>query len=412
MLRSKDLAGSNSNKVDVLILTHPDADHHNQVVKFFENHLLALDIIDPSSGGILKKAGEAMALIGIDRILISGAFEQKTGRRGIAPPLKDGPPLENYDQDCLNTIVYDGYFSTSKIEEVTINDTDDNKNIVKTWNKQNRFNSIVEKRAPAAEVKVTGKRYYVLQGTIESVAWSVSIIAGNVPKANDVTDLASPDNARSLITLFQIGTNRALLMGDATFSTEKFLLAHHSDLLKGVELAAVGHHGSANASGQKFVCDHLKPNHAVVSVGFFERQYGLPYYDGTLQNWIEHMYGQTLRIDQHDIDYWTRDKQIVNPDAMVHAGVQLIEADIDELHANWQKEKSRYGDINRHDAACWFLENPLVGAWATLKGVDDARCLFREMTDLPLTQTSQRTQIYTLTGSARAEEKVHWVSSL
>ena len=128
---------SQSNKIAALVLTHSDADHHNKVANFFRECDYREDVTLPSSGKKLQKP--KIAHCDIDNIY----FSDSAG---------DTLPLGNYTGGALNLNVYDGYFHTNEIHEVTINDADDNKNYYKTWKKADRFRiSTPRQRSPTSD---------------------------------------------------------------------------------------------------------------------------------------------------------------------------------------------------------------------------------------------------------------------
>lgn len=349
------------NKVDVLVLTHPDADHHNQVINFFSEAELLTEFT--TSDGTKIPKGHKMSHVGIDTILISNA--------GLFSC------LGQYNCAALHTNVYGNYFGTGAVYEVTINSSKDTENKYRRWDKKDGFKDVVE------ETQINGKRFLIMEGTTDSTAWTVEIIAGNVPKGYDgVNDAATEDNAKSLVTLFTVGSKKALLCGDATFSTERFLVKVQKSLIENASLAQVPHHGSAYASSSGFV-NKVNATAAVVSVGFLEHSYRLPRYPDVLERWLDVVENRGSKLPDHDIDYWYAAK---NDQAVV------------DKYNEWTANNTDLSKVGHNDSGTfWYLLAPAGGDYALYRQLDGGMFLFRETVDSNLRVTSQRTQAYTLT---------------
>ncbi|RTQ50299.1 MBL fold metallo-hydrolase [Hymenobacter gummosus] len=347
-----------SNKIDALILTHPDADHHNQVVTFFQALTWSGNVTLPDGTVLTKPAG---GKVDIDTIYVSNA-------------VSDTSPLGHYTGAALNTNVYSHYFNTSTVYEVTSNTTKSKGNVLKRWTKASNFGTL------AGTQSITGNKVNVLSGGTGAQSWSIDILAGNVPGGyGKVKDLATEDNARSLITLFTMGTRKVLLCGDATLSTEKFLLDAHAATISDVDLIMVPHHGSAYASGWDFV-KKTNPSAGVVSVGFLEHSFRLPRYS-ILERWLETIEKKGATIADHDIDYW-----------------ELIDFDeVDEQYNKWVASSQKVA-WNDSKTFCYLL-NPGNKAFALYKLQKAGMWLYRETVNSPLTMTSQKTQVYQLSSA-------------
>ena len=366
MLRDKDWAGGNSNKVNALILTHPDADHHNKVVSFFDETQILSDITVPSTGKVIKKS--KIPKIKIDEIYFSNSYT-------------DDSPLGNYGDGLLNLYVYSDHFETNRIYEITINNETDAKNKYKTWHKSSCFKTL------AGTGPIENKRFVIRSGTTKGKEWRVSIIAGNVPNGyKGVKDAASEENAKSLVTLFEIEGKKALLCGDMTLSTEKFLRDNHKALLTSIELVQIPHHGSDNASAMGTVT-MLNPKAAVVSVGFIEHSHRLPRHEAVLDRWIDEI-GMRAKIVAHDIDYWSTKNE---------KSKDITYADIQKKYNEWTKNGADQSGVFRTDSKYFLcLAQPFPGVYGYYTLIDRGFFLYRERLVANLTMTSQKTQVYTL----------------
>lgn len=72
------------------------------------------------------------------------------------------------------------------------------------------------------------------------------------------------ENEDSLVIYFSINNFKILLMGDAGFETEKYLMEEYN--FKNVDILKVGHHGSKYSSSDEFI-KMVNPKYSVISVG-------------------------------------------------------------------------------------------------------------------------------------------------
>ncbi|WP_367154419.1 ComEC/Rec2 family competence protein [Methylomonas sp. HYX-M1] len=106
---------------------------------------------------------------------------------------------------------------------------------------------------------VTGKSIRV----VNESSCSIDLLSGEVVKAYADTEA----NAASIVTLVQVYGRKILLCADATYSTEDFLTANHTNLLKNVDLMELEHHGSGTEhAGDNFV-KLVNPYLAAISSG-------------------------------------------------------------------------------------------------------------------------------------------------
>lgn len=110
---------------------------------------------------------------------------------------------------------------------------------------------------------------------------TVSILASNVPRGGgsvlDSDDVAITDgdsggrNCGSVVVLVEaFRTWKLLFCGDATLSTEQFLVAQYADRIAGTHWLRVAHHGSALTSSSPEFINAVQPQNVVISAG---RQY-------------------------------------------------------------------------------------------------------------------------------------------
>jgi hypothetical protein len=292
-VRDPDWAGHKM-LIDALILTHSDTDHHNQVVSVL---------------GAPNLTGTKEKKLAIDKIYLSRAKD-------------DTSPLAYYQGGQLAYQVINKFFMTSELYEVTICSEDDNKNFYKKWTEKDNFKNVVINQATKkAEWPIIGKKWLLFGGVTPTngISWSVSLIAGNVRReTSPIDDLGKDEkgwpfvdgstdqNAQSLVTLLEIGDKKALFCGDATFSTEHFLVKSQSKLIGNVQFLPAPHHGSEYASSIPFV-DLVKPKQVAVSAGFNEHSHLHPRQLAILR-WL----AKAGNTNAHLIDYWEIDSTKAN----------------------------------------------------------------------------------------------------
>jgi len=272
-------------RIDALILTHKDQDHYNQVRW----------VLSDSKIGKYK-----YPQLKIDKVYFSWAYD-------------DDSALGRYTVNGINQAVYDGIFKTSELYEVTICSEDDVENFYKKWTSNDGFeDAVADATTNDPKVPIAGREYTLFSGkTSGGKDWSVSLIAGNVLKEKgpikdlgedengySFTDGATEDNARSLITLLEIDGKKALFCGDATFSTEHFLVKSQSTLISNVQFLLAPHHGSEWASSSSFV-DAVNPKQVVVSASYMEHTHKHPR-KNAVTSWLK----KVTAGSSHHIDYW------------------------------------------------------------------------------------------------------------
>ncbi|WP_369226775.1 ComEC/Rec2 family competence protein [Streptomyces sp. R39] len=109
---------------------------------------------------------------------------------------------------------------------------------------------------------------------------TVTVLAANVQRDDKVVvdddGLAIDDgdtdgkNCGSLVVLIEAFGKKLLFCGDATRSTEQFLIARHGTRVKDTDWLRVAHHGSAGTSSIPAFVSAVQPKNVVISAG---RQY-------------------------------------------------------------------------------------------------------------------------------------------
>jgi beta-lactamase superfamily II metal-dependent hydrolase len=275
MLRSDDGVGKRGG-LDALILTHPDLDHCNQIA----NMLLGAKIEATTLDGEEVKA-QTTSAIPVNEVYFS------------AGSVDDKSPLAEYAKSGASDTIYN-LLGVKRLHLVRLNATTSS---VRTW----KWDA---EGKPAEDTQLDAGEMVVASGTTATKkrAWKVRIIAGCVAKSGiDQSDTLGR-NARSLVTLLELGTEKALLCGDATASTERFLVASRKALISDVVLLQAPHHGSSRTSSTPEFVGAVKPKSVAVSVDLIEYSHHLP---GRAA--IDLYLATVLDVGSHKIDAWQRD---------------------------------------------------------------------------------------------------------
>ena len=282
----------NSGKIDILILTHKDKDHYNQVMNIF------------SERSFMDEDEDDLPKVNIDTVYFSSP----------ATPSASFAMTQFSQNSCGNSIIVNSY-KTKTIKQVFINNTEQK---VLTYTKGTNFRIASGTTAQIKNYKLT----LLSDTTPGGKKWSVSIIAGQVPETPPAKGQPKqdPTNALSLCTLLQFDTSKALFLGDATIATEKFLMKRQKALIKDLDFVHIPHHGSRTSSSQAFV-DLVNPKGAEVTHETFETGNRLPK-ENVLDRWIKKIEDKD-DVTAHAIDSWEEIK-----------GIQFA-----NIIARWKKNK-------------------------------------------------------------------------
>ncbi|HEX3681696.1 MAG TPA: hypothetical protein VHU83_04070 [Bryobacteraceae bacterium] len=246
-----------------LILTHPDKDHHNELVS----------IIEPAVGRIQH-------LFHSDELTKYNAEPPKA--EGNEEPTPEAPGKKVETTPEMNTEQF--LLSTSIVKNrVTINSQ---KVELATENLSG---------APLPYVTNQGKKWIqILDETPNGNRCEIILLAAGVSAVSDTNrEVNAPEtrpgvtrpsrdryqkllkarrfgddgNSGSIVTLIKTHGKKLLFCGDATYLTEIFLLQNHREAIKDVELAQIEHHGAGTAHAGGVYVETINPVFAVASSG-------------------------------------------------------------------------------------------------------------------------------------------------
>ena len=301
----RKFTSKNKSKIDILILTHKDKDHYNQVYEIFQSRT-----ITETNGSVSN----------LSRVNIGHVYFSSPARPS------NNYALTQFLEGNTGNYIIGHTFKTKTVNQVFINATEQK---MLTYEKDSNFLLSSETTTP-----INGFKLKLLSGTTAGKEkWSVSIIAGQVPETDSNSDDIT--NALSLVTLLQIGTSKALFLGDATKATESFLIRMHSKLIKDIDFVHIPHHGSRTSSGPVFV-KLVNPKGAEVTHETFETGNKLPK-EEVLARWLKTLI-TSGSVEKHIIDYWE----------------QFTDTKYDEILADWKAKKYQ---INGGPNG-WYLLKP------------------------------------------------------
>lgn len=237
-----------------MVMTHPDKDHYNQFIKLLTT--------DPA--------------VSVSSIYFSRAKS-------------DSSPLALYKESGLgkNLDKFDNPF----LMELTLNAT---KHFKKTW-------SLLadDYKTAIGPTDIPKEGYELIKGVApKNIAWSLTIIAGNVTSASRTDKEKS--NAASLCTLVKYGDQSLLMTADSNHETLKYLYDSHAAQIKNVSLFQVPHHGSETGTPATEFKALVDPEALVVSVGLLNDGFKLPRYS-VIEEWKS---GKRLGAADLEMDLW------------------------------------------------------------------------------------------------------------
>ena len=268
ILRSVDvlnLPKSLQGKLDSLILTHPDMDHINKITETLGGHTYS--VLDTTSGMVNNYP---FSRIPVDRVFFS-EFNR------FRLDFKDAP-LRLYAEGSCNDTIYNN-LGVKEIYCVALNGAG---KVIDRWTptfRQLQYQtkdlvSLDTVDSSWAGLFLSSDRVTIAKANDDS--WSVSIIAGGVQREQADESDTDGRNAASLVTLIKIGSEKILICGDATSSTESYLKAKFPVELKGLTLLHAPHHGSSLTSSTEAFIDLVQPRMVAVSVHMTQVGFHLP----------------------------------------------------------------------------------------------------------------------------------------
>lgn len=114
------------------------------------------------------------------------------------------------------------------------------------------FIDLVNQQLPAKKKVTTLPQPYTAKqpnGTFERWNFGPSVVA--YPLSANICNIRSK-NANSLVLMFVLGKWKVILCGDATFTTERWIMEHYDAKFLKSSAMKIGHHGSASSSSPEW----------------------------------------------------------------------------------------------------------------------------------------------------------------
>ncbi|MER5649288.1 hypothetical protein [Streptosporangium sp. NPDC002524] len=246
-----------SNKVDLLILTHPDADHYNKLSAVMDDGVEFLKVYHSKPRGSYAKGSTSAWILShvADENLIFEVDHHENGGDQVIALNGEAVPKRDEDEDPPEGGVLDGKGGILVLDEPNC---------------------------------------------------KISLLSGNV---NTTThkDHSTPANRGSLVVLIELfGKKRLLMSGDATLNTEQYVVDYHSARIKGVDLATASHHASDNTSSLAAYVEAVRPKQLLVSAGKQIPMHHLPS-EAVIDRYADVMTA-AVKIPEHTIHFWSKGK--------------------------------------------------------------------------------------------------------
>jgi beta-lactamase superfamily II metal-dependent hydrolase len=234
--------------IDILLLTHQDADHHNLLQTILKGYISEINMV--YYGGSENFSDYAPA---------SAYVTELAGKGTIRKVLLREEDVKYSDPPAVSKVVGDKPLGkTKKAPDVIGSEFVD---------------------------PLTGEIVLYYEEVAGKVVFRLSVLASNiiglwtadgkrfvvndtdVKTAGEMKLNGTPNNIRSLVILLECHGQKILVTGDGTALTEAFVVRYFSDILKNVSYLRFGHHGSPTSSLRAFIAAQTSLKMAVASTG-------------------------------------------------------------------------------------------------------------------------------------------------
>lgn len=282
--------------LDILILTHPDLDHNNEVARSLNGHLVRNVYFGGSSGNYQLSTRKYLS-------------------RYIEPaPAED--PEESVPGEAKGAVCRPGPGGTPEVK-LTLH-----------------VGEAPYDRGGADVRDVTNGLIKILT----EPSCTVSILAASIPRGlrqtlTDKGDVTVGDgdqdgyNCGSIVTLVEAHGRKLLFCGDATLTTERFLLSQHSARISDVDMLRIAHHGSGETSSHKQFVETVRAGVVVVSAGGATSNYQHPRWTAMRRYLNDFATRTTPLTEDLPLVFWygsTDDEKAVTPPTKGSLGVKEL----------------------------------------------------------------------------------------
>ncbi|MFI5797390.1 ComEC/Rec2 family competence protein [Streptomyces sp. NPDC051677] len=256
------------NEIDILILTHPDGDHCNKLKKVIPDGCKIYKCYHSAQFGEYTGGGASTFL------------RKKVRDPAILRVVKNHDPNHGVNG------------------QVTLNGTP-----VKAATDKEKVDRLDGKGSKDGK----GDQHGIL--IVDEKDCKVSILAAGVEK-DYAKDHATDPNRASIVTLVEAFGEKLLLCGDATTSTEEFLLNTAKGRLKDLTVVQAAHHGSITTSSSPDFVEWVNPKVVVASAGMEIKKHHHPSHE-VIQGYVDKLEKEkrTDRLkDEHETFVWELNK--------------------------------------------------------------------------------------------------------
>lgn len=283
---------NNIQRLDVLILSHTDGDHHNKLAPLFK-----IIVDEPVTFIRTKRKPKKIISTKIPfgkiytseqingyswetrNFLSKAIVSQDQLRELFFDVSEDGfqipPQVRSYGnllKDGKNPDKNDGFVTIPDLE-LEENPNFDRSEFAVITDNSNRYVKILDGTNSVLGSKVDTGLFILSSGIFETSLQDLRNEGFLFPGDDSPV---SPKNTPSIVTMLKYGDKKFLFTADATKFTEQFLVDFFEKEVTDIDFMQVSHHGSAVTSSSEKFLDVIKPKQAVISVGEEVSKHHLP----------------------------------------------------------------------------------------------------------------------------------------
>ena len=250
----KFLAGYN--KIDILILTHPDQDHYNMLKYILRNDVQIVTCYHSCAFGL-------------------------------------------YSQEEMSTWIWNKIGNNAEIFVKEVNILENGTRSFRTNNEKGTNPTTIPIGPQDAQTKIDRLDNRRAIRIIEEDNCKISLLASNVTTRSRVRD-DNTANINSVVVLIEAFGKTILICGDATGGTEDFVRTTYPTL-QNLDMLQVPHHGSPRTSSTRSFISKMKPQTCIISAPRGSPQHNHPE-ESVIDDYLNS--GRMADVAEHEIFYW------------------------------------------------------------------------------------------------------------
>jgi len=329
---------SNYNKIDILILTHPDFDHINRLQQVLADNVQIGVCYHSYPFNSYGKGGLSEEKENVSTWIWNQMSETATFAIKQVTASQDGRKVQMVDettydlsgQHGLNEKIDDR--GAIRIVEETIDPTTTTITTTTTLTTATTpsISSTAIPQTTAATTTATGSStppsgapQAIVPATSVPATCNISILASNVTKeckkGPNYRD-GTPDNRSSIVVLIEAFGKKIMICGDATGGTEEFIYQTYPGV-NNLDVLQVPHHGTKTTSSTLQFVQRMQPLNCIISAPLEGTKYGHPSYE-VIQSYI-----QTGRLLHNVPPHTIRSYEETKKQSIVEGGKDETEKD-------------------------------------------------------------------------------------